>query len=159
MDQVVNGHPLAYLDNAASTQKPRAGIDAISHFLEHENANVHRGLHELSTRATAVYEGARERLAQFLNAPSVENMVFRRGVTESINLVANSWGRSHVKSGDTILLTEMEHHSNLVPWQMLAESTGARIVFCPVVGDESRLYIDAFRAHLEKRCRKHERHP
>jgi len=130
-----HGHPLIYFDNAATSQKPRAVVDALRHYYEHENANVHRGLHELSSRATEAYEQARQRVATYLGAASAEEIVFTRGTTESINLVAQAWGGKFVGAGDVILLTEMEHHSNLVPWQLLAERTGARLRFVPVLDD------------------------
>ena len=130
-----HGHPLIYFDNAATSQKPRAVVDALRHYYEHENANVHRGLHELSSRATEAYEQARQRVATYLGAASAEEIVFTRGTTESINLVAQTWGGKFVGAGDVILLTEMEHHSNLVPWQLLAERTGARLRFVPVLDD------------------------
>ena len=120
LDQTVHGHPLIYFDNAASSQKPRAVIDALRHYYEHDNANVHRGLHELSSRATEAYEGARAKVARYLGAASADEIVFTRGTTEAINLVAQAWGGRFVRAGDVILLTEMEHHSNLVPWQLLA---------------------------------------
>ncbi len=137
--QEVNGRPLVYLDNAATTQKPRAVIDALSRFYERDNANVHRGLHTLSMRATAGYEGARARVAAFVNAAAPEEIIFTRGTTEAINLVAASWGGASLKPGDVILLTEMEHHSNLVPWQLVAKRTGATLRFVPVTGDEGLL--------------------
>lgn len=137
--QEINGHPLIYFDNAATTQKPRAVLDAIQNFYEHDNANVHRGIHELSNRATAAYEGARDRVAQFINAPAREDIIFTRGTTEAINLVAATWGAANLGRGDVILLTELEHHSNLVPWQLLAQRTGAKLRFIPVTGDEGTL--------------------
>jgi cysteine desulfurase/selenocysteine lyase len=130
-----HGHPLIYFDSAATSQKPRAVIDALRRYYEHENANVHRGLHELSSRATEAYEKARQRVATYLGAADAEEIVFTRGTTESINLVAQAWGGKFVRAGDVILLTEMEHHSNLVPWQLLAERTGARLRFVPVLDD------------------------
>jgi len=130
-----HGHPLIYFDSAATSQKPRAVIDALRRYYEHENANVHRGLHELSSRATEAYEKARQRVATYLGATDAEEIVFTRGTTESINLVAQAWGGKFVRAGDVILLTEMEHHSNLVPWQLLAERTGARLRFVPVLDD------------------------
>jgi cysteine desulfurase/selenocysteine lyase len=130
-----HGHPLIYFDNAATSQKPRVVIDALRHYYEHENANVHRGLHELSSRATDAYERSRKRVATYLGAASAEEIVFTRGTTESINLVAQAWGGKFLGAGDVILLTEMEHHSNLVPWQLLAERTGARLRFVPVLDD------------------------
>lgn len=130
-----HGHSLIYFDSAATSQKPRAVIDALRHYYEHENANVHRGLHELSSRATEAYEQARRRVATYLGAASAEEIVFTRGTTESINLVAQAWGGKFLGAGDVILLTEMEHHSNLVPWQLLAERTDARLRFVPVLDD------------------------
>jgi cysteine desulfurase/selenocysteine lyase len=136
-----HGHPLIYFDNAATTQKPRAVIDALRHYYEHDNANVHRGLHELSARATEAYEWSRQRVAQYLGAASANELVFTRGTTESINLVAYAWGGKFVHAGDVILLTEMEHHSNLVPWQLLAARTGARLRFVPV-NEDGTLALD-----------------
>jgi cysteine desulfurase/selenocysteine lyase len=135
LDQQVNGKPLVYLDNAASSQKPRAVITALAHYYEHDNANVHRGLHELSSRATDAFEGARVKIAKYLGASQAEEIIFTRGTTEAINLVANTWGVRNLRAGDVILLTEMEHHSNLVPWQLLAERTGANLRFVPVADD------------------------
>jgi len=135
LDQQVHGHKLVYLDNAATSQKPRAVIDALRNYYERDNANVHRGIHELSNRATAAFEAARTRAAAFLNARSADELIFTRGTTESINLVAMAWGSEFIKAGDTILLTEMEHHSNIVPWQMLARRTGAKLAFIPITGD------------------------
>src|SRR6058998_353341 len=130
-----HGHPLIYLDSAATSQKPRAVLDVLRNFYEHENANVHRGLHTLSTRATEAYEKARRRVAEYIGAASADEIVFTRGTTESINLVAQAWGGKFIREGDIILLTVMEHHSNLVPWQLLAERTGARLRFVPVRDD------------------------
>jgi cysteine desulfurase / selenocysteine lyase len=135
LDQQVHGQPLIYFDNAATTQKPRAVVEALRYYYEHDNANVHRGIHELSNRATAAFEAARARAAKFINARSADEIIFTRGTTEGINLVAQAWGSKHLKAGDTILLTEMEHHSNIVPWQLLAERTGAQLVYLPVTGD------------------------
>lgn len=143
LHQEVNGHPLVYLDNAATTQKPRAVLAALQHFYERDNANVHRGLHALSMRATEGYEGARRRVARFIHAAAPEEIVFTRGTTESINLVAASWGGANLKAGDVILLTEMEHHSNLVPWQLIAQRTGATLRYLPVTGDEGVLDLAA----------------
>src|SRR5207302_2509375 len=135
LDQNVHGQPLIYFDNAATTQKPRGVLEALRHYYEHDNANVHRGIHELSNRATAAFEAARTRAAKFINARSAEEIVFTRGTTEGINLVASAWGQKNIKAGDAILLTEMEHHSNIVPWQLLAERTGAKLVYLPIKGD------------------------
>ena len=139
LDQQVNGHPLVYLDNAATTQKPLAVMAALDRFYAKDNANVHRGLHALSMRSTDDYEGARSRVAKFIGAAAPEEVIFTRGTTESINLVAASWGGANLKQGDIILLTEMEHHSNLVPWQLVAQRTGATLRFVPVTGDEGLL--------------------
>ena len=139
LDQTVHGRPLVYLDSAASAQRPRAVLDAMTRYYERDHANVHRGIHELSNRATAAYEAARARAARFLNATTPEEIVFTRGTTESINLVATAWGGRHVKAGDVILLTELEHHANLIPWQELAHLTGATLRYVPVTGDEGRL--------------------
>ena len=135
LDQTVHGHPLVYFDNAATTQKPRAVIEALRNYYENDNANVHRGLHELSARATDAYEKSRQRVADYIGAASAEEIVFTRGTTESINLVAQAWGGKFLREGDVILLTEMEHHSNLVPWQLIAERVGARLRFIPVNDD------------------------
>jgi cysteine desulfurase / selenocysteine lyase len=131
----VNGHSLIYFDNAASSQKPRAVLDVVRNYYEHENANVHRGLHTLSARATEHYEKSRQRVADFIGAKTADEIVFTRGTTESINLVAQAWGGKFLRAGDVILLTEMEHHSNLVPWQLLAERIDAQLRFVPVRED------------------------
>jgi len=131
----IHGQPLIYFDSAATSQKPCAVLAALQHYYEHDNANVHRGLHGLSTRATEAYEAARAKVARYLNAANEDEITFTRGTTESINLVANTWGVKFLREGDVILLTEMEHHSNLVPWQLLAERTGARLRFVPVQED------------------------
>jgi cysteine desulfurase / selenocysteine lyase len=135
LQQQVHGSPLIYFDNAATSQKPRVVLDALRHYYENDNANVHRGLHELSSRATEAYEKARGRVADYLGAGSVDEIIFTRGTTESINLVANAWGGKFLQAGDVILLTEMEHHSNLVPWQLVAARTGARLRFVAVNDD------------------------
>src|SRR5215470_5033611 len=116
LDQEVHGRPLIYFDNAATTQKPRAVLDTLRHYYEHDNANVHRGIHELSNRATTAFEAARLRAARYINARSADEIIFTRGTTEGINLVALTWGSKNIRGGDKILLTEMEHHSNIVPW-------------------------------------------
>jgi cysteine desulfurase / selenocysteine lyase len=153
LNQQVHGHPLIYLDNAATSQKPRVVIDALTRYYERDNANVHRGIHELSNRATTAFEAARTRAAQFIQARGAEEIVFTRGTTEGINLVAQSWGAGRLRAGDQILLTEMEHHSNLVPWQMLAERTGAELVYLPVTGDEGLLDLEALDRCLTDRVR------
>lgn len=129
LGQEVHGHPLVYLDNAATTQKPRQVIDAIVRYYETSNANVHRGVHTLAERATEQYEEAREKVARFINAPSRRNVIFTRNASESINLVAYSWARKFLKPGDEIVATPMEHHSNLLPWQQVALHTGAKLRF------------------------------
>jgi cysteine desulfurase/selenocysteine lyase len=146
------GRRLAYLDNAATTQKPRGVIDRERTYYESENANIHRGVHLLSEVATAAYEGARDRIRSFLGARHREEIVLVRGTTEAINLVAASWGRRNVREGDEILLTEMEHHSNIVPWQLLAEEVGAKIVVAPI-DDDGALRMDEFGRLLSPRTR------
>jgi cysteine desulfurase/selenocysteine lyase len=125
--QMVNGRPLAYLDNAATSQKPRTVLAALDRYYREDNANVHRGLHELSRRATEGYEGSRTRLATWLNARGPDEVIWTRGTTETINLVAAAWGGANLRERDEILLTQKEHHSNIVPWQHIAERTGARL--------------------------------
>ncbi|HWD20220.1 MAG TPA: cysteine desulfurase [Verrucomicrobiae bacterium] len=149
LDQQVHGFPLVYLDNAATSQKPRAVIDALSRFYERDNANVHRGIHELSRRATVAFEGARDRVAQFLHARESAEIIFTRGTTEGINLIAHTWGLKNLQRGDTILLTEMEHHSNIVPWQMVAERTGAKLAYVPVTGDDGLLDLSRLDSLLD----------
>jgi len=142
------GVPLVYLDSAATSQKPRQVIEAMTHFYERQNANIHRGVYQLAEEATQAHESARARIAQFVGARSPREIVFTRNTTEAINLVAHSWGRSNLVAGDVILLTEMEHHSNLVPWQMLAAERDLRIEFVPVTED-GRLDLEAYSALLE----------
>ena len=144
LDQKVNGEALVYFDNAATSQKPGAVLDAIRKYYENDNANVHRGIHELSNRATAAFEAGRQRAAKFINAVSPDEIIFTRGTTEGINLVASTWGAANLKAGDKVLLTEMEHHSNIVPWQMLCERVGAKLVYVPVVGDSGELDMATF---------------
>ena len=146
------GKPLVYLDNAASAQKPRAVIDRLTHFYEHEYANVHRGLHYLANVPTDAYEGARESVRRFLNAGSVEEIVFTRGATEALNLVAASFGQAHIREGDEIVLTQMEHHSNIVPWHFLRERKGAVLKWIEV-DDNGRFDLDAFERMLTKRTK------
>ena len=150
LNQSINGHPLVYLDNAASSQKPQIVIDAIRTHYECDNANVHRGIHELSNRATEVYEGARQQITEYLNAVSRDEIIFTRGTTESLNLVAQTWGLENLWEGDTILLTEMEHHSNIVPWQLLAKRTGAKLDFIPVAGDDGTLDLSKLDEQLDR---------
>ena len=135
LDEIVHGKPLVYLDNAATTQKPKQVIETISNYYLHQNANVHRGIHELSDRATRGFEQAREKVARFIGAESSRQIIFTRGTTESINLVASAWGRKFITSDDEIILSEMEHHSNLIPWQILAKEVGAKLKFIPFKQD------------------------
>jgi cysteine desulfurase/selenocysteine lyase len=135
LDQQVHGHPLIYLDSAATSQKPRRVIEAMRHYYEFDNANVHRGVHTLGTRATDAYEGAREKVASFLNAASANEIIFTRGTTTAINLVAMSYARSVCREGDEIVITPMEHHANLIPWQQAAKATGANLKFIPLLAD------------------------
>lgn len=135
LDQRVEGQPLIYFDNAATSQKPNRVIDALATYYRADNANVHRGLHELSNRATAAYETARSDVADFIGADSADEIIFTRGTTEAINLVANAYATAHLKKGDAVLLTEMEHHSNLIPWQLLAQRMGLELRFVPILDD------------------------
>ncbi len=151
-DRSAADQPLVYLDSASTTQKPRAVLDRLVRFYAEENANVHRGVYRLSARATDAYEGARASAQRFLNAASPREIVFVRGTTEAINLVAQAWGREHVAAGDEILVTAMEHHSNIVPWQMLCASTGARLRVVPIT-DAGELRIDEFDALIGPRTR------
>lgn len=148
----VYDRPLVYLDNAASTQKPRAVIDAVATFYETTNANIHRGVHRLSQEATNAFETARESMRSFLGAAQVEEIIFTRGTTESINLVAMSYGRANVGGGDEILVSHMEHHSNIVPWQLLCEQTGATLVVAPI-NDDGEIDMTAFAERLGERTK------
>ncbi len=150
--QLVRGKPLVYLDNAATTQKPAAVIETLDHYYRFDNANIHRGVHTLSERATAAYEGARATVRRFINARATKEIVFVRGATEAINLVAQTWGRANVKEGDEILLSEMEHHSNIVPWQMLCQQVGAKLKVIPI-NDAGELQLDKLDALLTARTR------
>jgi cysteine desulfurase/selenocysteine lyase len=150
--QRVNGRPLVYLDNAATTQKPQVVIDRLTRYYVEENANVHRGVHRLSEQASGAYEGARETVRRFLNAGNSREIVFVRGTTEAINLVAQTYGRAHVAAGDEILVSGMEHHSNIVPWQRLCHDAGARLRVIPVT-DTGELRIDAYETLLSRRTR------
>jgi cysteine desulfurase/selenocysteine lyase len=143
LDISIRGKPLVYLDNAATSQKPRFVLDAMNRYYEQENANIHRGVHYLSERATADYEAVRAGVQRFINAARSSEIIFVRGTTEGINLVAQSYGRRHVGAGDEILITAMEHHSNIVPWQMLCEEKGARLRVAPI-NDRGELLLDEF---------------
>jgi cysteine desulfurase/selenocysteine lyase len=148
----IHGKPLVYLDNAATTQKPRSVIDAMVRSYAEDNANIHRGVHLLSERATRAYEDAREKVQKFLNAPNAREIIFVRGTTEAINLVAQTFGRANVGKGDQVLITEMEHHSNIVPWQMLCEEKGAELKVLPIT-DEGELRMDLLDGLLTDRTR------
>ncbi len=137
----INGYPLAFLDNAATTQKPQCVIDALVRFYENYNCNVSRGVYTLAEEATGIYEEGRKTVAKFIGAESCGNIIFTRGTTESINLVASAWSQANLKAGDRIIVTEMEHHSNLVPWQLCARSSGVELIFCPIT-PEGRLDLE-----------------
>ncbi|MFO1388812.1 SufS family cysteine desulfurase [Cellvibrio sp.] len=152
LHQEVNGQPLVYLDNAATTQKPNAVIDAISDYYCNDNSNVHRGAHALADRATVKFEAARTKVAEFINAPDAKQVIWTRGTTESINLVAASWGRANLKEGDRILVSAMEHHSNIVPWQLIALETGASVEAIPV-DVTGTIDMQAFASMLDERVK------
>jgi cysteine desulfurase/selenocysteine lyase len=148
----VHGKPLVYLDNAATTQKPQSVMDAVMHYYAMENANIHRGVHYLSQTATDAYESARETVRRFLNAPSSNEIIFVRGATEGINLVAQTYGRKHVRAGDEVVITALEHHSNIVPWQMLCEEKGAKLRVAPI-NDAGELLLDQFESLLNEKTK------
>jgi len=152
LQETVKGKPLIYLDNAATTQKPVAVLEALQGYYRRDNANVHRGVHTLSERATLAYETARERVREFTNAAHSGEIVFVRGTTEAINLVAQTWGRSNIGAGDEIIVTEMEHHSNIVPWQMLCQQVGANLRVVPI-NDDGELIVEEFERLLGERTR------
>ncbi len=152
LEQSVDGKALIYLDNAASSQKPRQVVDAIAHYYLHDHANVHRGVHELARRATEAYEGSRKRIARWINAASAREIIWTRGTSEALNLVAHSIGQMRVGQGDDIVISEMEHHSNLVPWQLLAARTGARLRYLRIT-DDGHLDLDALAELLGNRTR------
>ena len=152
LQERINGRQLAWLDNAATTHKPQSVIDRISYFYEHENSNIHRAAHTLAARATDAYEGARERVRRFINAPDVNEVIFVRGTTEAINLVAKSWGAQHIGEGDEIIVSNLEHHANIVPWQQLAAAKGARLRVIPV-DDSGQVLLDEYRKLLNDRTK------
>jgi len=152
LNERVNGHPLIWLDNAATTQKPQSVIDRLKYFYEHENSNIHRAAHELAARATDAYEDARTKVARFLNAGSSKEIVFVRGATEAINLIAQAWGRRHIQPGDEIVISWIEHHANIVPWQMLAAEKGAKLRVIPV-DDDGQILLDEYEKLLNPRTR------
>src|SRR5437868_12941509 len=152
LKQRIHGKPLVYLDNAATAQKPRAVIDAIVKFYEVDCANIHRGVHELSQRSTAAYEETRAKAKRFLNARAQEEIIFLRGTTEAINLVTQTWGRTTIKTGDEIIIAGLEHHSNIVPWQMLCEEKGALLRVIPI-NDRGELIMEEYEKLLGPRTR------
>lgn len=152
LHQEVNGHPLVYLDSAATTQKPTTVLEALDHYYRRDNANVHRGIHELSRRATEAYEGARTKVASWIGASDPSELIWTRGTTDAINLVASAWGVDHLGEGDEILLSVLEHHSNLVPWQLVARRTGARIRYLEI-DDDGRWILDDLDRLLTERTR------
>jgi cysteine desulfurase/selenocysteine lyase len=152
LQERVHGRPLVWLDNAATTQKPQAVIDRLTHFYAHENSNVHRAAHSLAARATDAYEAARDKVSRFLKAPSAKEIVWVRGTTEAINLVAQSWGRRNVGQGDEIVITWLEHHANIVPWQQLAAEKGARLRVAPV-NDRGEVVLEEYEKLLGPRTR------
>ena len=152
LHQTVHGHPLVYLDNAATTQKPRCVVESLRHFYEADCANIRRGIHELSERATAEYEDARGKVRHFINAGKHEEVVFVRGTTEAINLVAATWGRKNVRKGDEIVISTLDHHSNIVPWQILCEETGAVLRWIPI-DNRGELLLDEYEKLLGPRTR------
>ena len=152
LSRKVNGKPLLYADNAATTQKPTVVIERLRHYYEFENANIHRGVHTLSAEATAAHEQARQSVQRFVNARESREVIFTRGATESINLVAQTWGRRHVHDGDEILISELEHHANIVPWQMLCEQSGAKLRVAPI-NARGEIEMDKFAALLSARTK------
>ena len=150
--ELIRNKPLVYFDNAASCQKPNAVIDAISHLYRHDYANIHRGVHTLSVRSTDKFEAAREKVQTFINAASSKEIIFVRGATEAVNLIAQTYGKANIKAGDEIVITAMEHHSNIVPWQMLCEQTGAVLKVAPI-NVQGELVYEAFEALLNAKTR------
>src|SRR3954465_10352829 len=151
LERKVKGNNLVYLDNAATTQKPQVVLDALMHYYTNQNANIHRGIHTLAEEATAAFEDTRNTVRQFINAGSREEIIFTRGATEGINLVAYTWGRKNIKAGDEIIITELEHHSNIVPWQILCEEKGAVLKLIPQQNGE--LLMDEYKKLLSSKTR------
>jgi cysteine desulfurase/selenocysteine lyase len=152
LQRELKGKPLVYFDNAATSQKPRVVIDALVEYYSHYNANIHRGIHTLAEEATAAYEATRETVRKFIGASSIEEIIFTRGTTESINLVSNTWGRANIRAGDEIIISTLEHHSNIVPWQMLAEEKGAVLKVVPIT-DEGEFIFEAFEKMLSTKTK------
>ena len=152
LDQMVNGKPLVYFDNAATNQKPISVLNALTHYYEHDNANIHRGIHTLAERATHDFEASRQKIREFLNAKHLEEIIFTYGTTDGINLVAQTYGRKFLKPGDEIIISTLEHHSNIVPWQMLCEEKGCVLRIIPI-NDEGELLLDAYEKMLSERVK------
>src|SRR6476469_5474294 len=152
LSREVKGKPLVYFDNAATTQKPQVVIDALVDYYSNYNANIHRGIHTLAEEATASFESTRDAVTRFINAPSREQIIFTRGTTESINLVASTWGRQNIKAGDEIIISTMEHHSNIVPWQILCEEKGALLKVIPIT-DKGELVMEEYEKMLSTRTK------
>lgn len=152
LNQEVNGNPLVYLDNAATSQKPQVVLEALAHYYQHDNSNVHRGVHTLSARATHAYEAARDKVAQFINAASRQEIVYTRNASEAINLVAYAWGQNQLQPGDEIILSVMEHHSNLIPWQLVAQRTGAVLRFITLTETQA-LDLEQFKSLISPKTR------
>ncbi|MBV6642651.1 MAG: cysteine desulfurase [Cyclobacteriaceae bacterium] len=152
LHQEVNGKPLIYFDNAATAQKPKAVLDALSHYYEYDNANIHRGIHTLAERATSAYEDTRKSVGKFVNANETEEIIFTKGTTEGINLVAQAYGRKFLKDGDEIIISQLEHHSNIVPWQILADQTGAVVKIIPI-NEKGELLLEEYRKLLSEKTK------
>ncbi|MEY4504372.1 MAG: hypothetical protein RL154_666 [Pseudomonadota bacterium] len=152
LSEKINGKDLIWLDNAATTQRPKSVIDRITYFYEHENSNIHRAAHGLAARATDAYEAARDKVAKFINAPSAEDIVFVRGTTEAINLIANSWGKQNIQAGDEIIISWLEHHANIVPWQLLIQETGAKLKVIPI-DDSGQIILGEFERLITPRTK------
>ena len=152
LQERVHGKPLIWLDNAATTQKPQSVIDRLSYFYAHENSNIHRAAHELAARATDAYESAREKVRRFINAPTVREIIFVRGATEGVNLVAQSWGRQHIQKDDEIVITWLEHHANIVPWQRLCAEKGAKLRVVPV-DNSGQVLLEEYQRLLGQKTR------
>ncbi|MEY2793601.1 MAG: hypothetical protein RJA76_1593 [Bacteroidota bacterium] len=152
LDQQVNGKPLIYFDNAATTQKPQTVIDALNHYYQNDNANIHRGIHALAERATSAYENTRKKIAQFINSPDASQVILTSGTTGGINLVAQTFGRAFIQKGDQLLISNLEHHSNIVPWQMIAAEKGAEIKVIPVL-DNGELDLEAYKNLLTEKVK------
>src|SRR5688572_8769036 len=152
LNREVKGRPLVYFDNAATSQKPQAVIDALVNYYTNYNANIHRGIHTLAEEATLAYEATRDTVQQFIHASSREEIIFTRGTTEGINLVANTWGRKNINTGDEVVISTMEHHSNIVPWQILCEEKGAVLKVIPI-NDRGELLIDEYKKLLSSKTK------